>query len=304
MTSRRTIAPLLTLILLFLMLIPAQAQTTSFRLGLPNEATLKRNLVTDLATFNWTPLTAATEYRLWVFHISDNARFGTILNEIVATGNCSTTNCAYTLDNDDRAQFVKGEYAWTVEATTSGGTVEASNGPRYFKYNPESVEFVTNGGFETGKTNPWIVKKLNADRVVVDAALAYSGSAAWFFKGSVTENSTLVQSWDVAYYNIQPSDVVTLSFAYNASGSGLNGRIRVNVVYADGTTKKEIKTLPAAASYTVVTEVIELTKTVKTLKVTMLNKSLKNADKIYIDDVSLLLSGSVIRDAALAFPSN
>ena len=39
------------------------------------------------------------------------------------------------------------------------------------------------------------------------------------------------------------------------------------------------------------------------LKVTLLNKSLKGADKIYIDDVSLVLSGSTVRSTALPFPT-
>lgn len=298
MTLRRTFVSVVTLFLMAVALMPAQAQTTSFRLGLPNEVTLKRNLNTDLATFNWTPLTAATEYRLWVFHISDNARFGTVLSPTVPTTNCDATNCSYTLTSGDKALFVTGEYAWTVEATTSGGTVEAANGPRYFKYNPNPIEFVTNGGFETGKVNPWKTKKLTADRVVIDAGLAHTGSAVWFFKGSGTEASEVFQAWDVAYYNVQPSDVVTLSFAYKASGAQLNGLVRVNVVYTDGTKKKEVKTLPAQSNYVTVTEVIELTKPVKTLRVTLLNKSKKQADLIYIDDVSLVLSGSV-----LAFPT-
>jgi len=46
-----------------------------------------------------------------------------------------------------------------------------------------------------------------------------------------------------------------------------------------------------------------LTKPVKSLKVTLRNKSLKGGAKIYIDDVSLVLSGAVIRAAALPFPA-
>jgi len=302
MTSRRFTAFVLTFTLLLLALIPAQAQT-SFTLALPNEKTLKRDLVVDLPSFNWTPLAAATEYQLQVFHISGNARFGTTLDITVPTSNCTATNCAYIVTALDRLLFEKGEYAWTVEAATSGGTVEASNGPRYFSYSSEAVEFILNGGFETGKTTPWVAANLTADRVLVDAGQAYSGVNSWFFKGSTSENSSLSQLYDVTYYNIQAADVVTLSFAYKSSGPLLNGLVRVNVKYTDGTGKKEQKLLPAVADYVEVIEVIELTKPVKSLKVTLLNKSLKNTGKIYIDDVSLMLSGTAIRAAALPFPA-
>lgn len=306
MTLRRMIAPILTLLLLVAVLVPAQAQTTSFRLGLPNEATLKRNLATHLSSFNWSPLTAATSYTLYVFKISGNGRanIGDVLEVDVPTTNCATDNCAYALTAPDFAFFTLGEYAWTVEATTGAGIVEAANGPRYFKYNPNPIQFVANGGFETGKINPWTTKKLSNDRIVIDAAQAFTGSASWMFSGSGLEASSVLQMVDVAYYNIQPSDVVTLSFAYKATGASVNGIVRVNVKYTDGTATKENKPLTAVTDYTVVTEVIELTKPVASLKVTLLNKSRKNKDKIYLDDITLTLSGSVIRDSALAFPSN
>ena len=73
MSSRRFTALCLTLFVLLLTLVPAQAQT-SFTLGLPNERTLKRNLPVDLPSFNWTPLATATEYQLEVFYISGNIR--------------------------------------------------------------------------------------------------------------------------------------------------------------------------------------------------------------------------------------
>lgn len=302
MSSRRFPALCLTLLVLLLTLVPAQAQT-SFTLGLPNERTLKRNLPVDLASFNWTPLTAATAYQLQVFHISGNIRFGTTLNITVPTTNCDAANCAYGLVSGDWALFETGEYAWTVVAATSGGPVEAVNGPRYFNYSPQAVQFIANGGFESGKINPWLPKDLTRDRVLVDVAQSYSGVASWFFKGSALENSSVSQLYDVTYYNIQPADVVTLSFAYKASGPLLNGLVRVNVKYTDGTGKKEIRALPAVVDYVQVTEIIELTKPVKSLKVTLRNKSLKGGAKIYIDDVSLVLSGAVIRAAALPFPA-
>jgi len=302
MSPRRLTALLLTFILLLVTFVPAQAQT-SFTLGLPNGKTLMRNLPADLPSFNWTPLAAATSYQLQVFYISSNARFGPTLDVAVPTSACVASLCAYTLNSGDWSLFEKGQYAWTVTASTSGDPVEASNGPRYFNYNNEAVQFVTNGGFESGKTTPWVAKNLKADRVVADAGLAYSGQYSWLFKGSSSENSSLIQLYDVTYYNVQAADVVTLSFAYKATGPSLNGLVRVNVKYTDGTGKKEIKPLTTSADYVTVTEVIELTKSVKTLKITLLNKSLKQSAKIYIDDVSLILSSVAPRAAALSFPA-
>lgn len=305
MTLRRTLAPLLTLLVLLSALVPAQAQTTSFRLGLPNEATLKRNLASDLPSFNWTPLTAATSYTLYVFKISNNTRadIGDDLTISVPTANCSADNCVYALTAPDFAFFTLGEYAWTVEAATSGGTIEAANGPRYFSYNPNPIQFISNGGFETGKIAPWKTQKLSADVVLVDGAQSNSGIVSWFFKGSAIEDSSINQLVDVTYYGIDASDIVTLSFAYKASGPSVNSTVRVNVKYTDGTGGKEKKLLTVADNYVVVTEVIELAKPVASFKVTLLNKSLKAKDKVYIDDVSLILSGSVVRESAFPFPT-
>ena len=303
MSLRRFIAPLLTLILLLLTLVPAQAQT-SFTLGLPNERTIKRDLALDLPSFNWTPLAAATEYNLWVFHISGNPRFGTILDVAVPTSNCVGSACTYVLDNDDWALFETGEYSWTVEAITTGDTVEAANGPRYFSYDPSAVQFVVNGGFENGKSTPWKTSNISSDRVLVDPAHSFTGNASWLFKGKVGENSILAQTYDVSYYNINAADVLTLAFAYKTSGSGLKGFVRVNVTYTDGTKIKEQKSLSTpSASYLQVTEVIELTKPVKTLKITLNNQSSKTTSKIYIDAVTLTLSDTTLRATALPFPT-
>lgn len=312
MPMRRTAALILALVLsISVWVAPAQAQD-SFPLQYPLGNVLLRDLSTELTLLTWTPLPAATQYRVYLFYVSGNStapRFGTIIDQVVPTTNCTTTplRCFYTLTPGDMAAMERGEYAWTVEATTPSGTVEASNGAVFFNYNPDDIQFLLNGGFETG-LSPWVGVNLTADKVMVDPAVAHTGSASFLFRGSATELSKIVQRTVVGYYNIRPGDDLTLSLTYLTTGATVSTYARVTLYYSDGTPKsiQRIDLAPQAA-YTTVNTPLTINGTVRRVRVELFNRSLRKNDRVRFDDVALTLAGSAAPRSAspdlLPFPT-
>ncbi|MCU0463158.1 MAG: hypothetical protein MUF38_01170 [Anaerolineae bacterium] len=308
---RRTAALIVALILsISLWVAPAQAQD-SFPLQYPLGNVLIRDLSTELTLLTWTPLPAATQYRVYLFYVSGNStapRFGTVIDEVVPTTNCTTTplRCFYALTPSERAAMERGEYAWTVEATTPSGTVEASNGAAFFNYNPNEIQFLLNGGFETG-LSPWVGINLTADTVIVDPAIANTGSASFLFRGSATELSKIVQRAEVAYYNIRPGDDLTLSLTYLTTGATVSSYARVTMYYNDGTPQsiQRIDLAPQAA-YTTVNTSLTINGRVRRVRVELFNRSLRKNDRVRLDDIALTLAGSAAPRSAtpelLPFP--
>jgi hypothetical protein len=274
---------------LILVFVPA-AHAQSFALVSPTGDTLVRELATDLASFQWTPLAGATNYTLSVFQVSNNPRdLGTAFTQSVGTGACSATLCVYAPTGPQLAAIDRGELAWTVVAATPGGDVEAHNAPNFFSYEPNDIALLANPGFETGVLDPWKPSGLAGDKL--QATGGNGGTYGFRFKGSSTENASLKQTVNVAYYNIGAGDSLFFTADYKATSAGVQGKFQVKIDYVDSGLADDKVALNASQnpSYVTTSTTIFPDGLVKKFVVTI--KHTSPGGKFTVDNIWLVLNG-------------
>jgi hypothetical protein len=282
---------LLVIGLLIVAVTPAFAQ--SFTLLGPTGNRLVRDVDSDLVAFVWQPVAGATDYDLSLFKVSTNPRaaIGTVFTVNVPTANCNATQCFYTPTGPQYANMDTGEYAWTVVADLPSSDIEASNGPLYFSVNTASIGLLANPSFETGTLAPWAGINLSGDKLKADKGVG--GSWGFQFNGSSTENATLTQQVNVAYYGIDGNDQLGFSAQYRAPKSNVNLQFVATIVYsaASGLNKDKVKlTAVPNAAYTLASSSFTPDGPVKKVKVDIIHKSL--GGKLWVDNVQVTLAGA------------
>ena len=289
----KRILMLLLLTTLVISLVPA-VYAQGFTLVSPSGITLIREKSTQLATFTWTPLVAATSYDISVFKVSTNPRdtpLGQVFSTNVAIGSCTGVICTYTTSGPQLALIDAGQYAWTVVANTSGSDVEASNGALLFNYNPGDIELLVNGNFDTAALTPWIANNLTND--TVKAAVGVGGTYAFEFKGGVNEAASIKQKVNVNYYGITIGDELQFGFTYKANSGAINGQVIAKIVYTPASgLPADTVTLTALANtnfFTASTAVFP-DGPVKKIQVTV--RHFTASGKFTVDDIIVKLLGS------------
>lgn len=288
--------------LLFLLALLAVVAPATFAQGFtlyqPTDAVLMRDLPTDFTLLQWTALPSATNYTVSLFQVSTNPGantrgIGTVFNRNVATSACGDAGgglmiCSYFPNGADYALMARGEFAWTVVATTGSGNVEASNAPFYFSYEPNPIALVPNANFEAATLDPWKLTNKTGDKL--KAGVGTDGSTGFQFKGGAGENSQLKQKIAPNAYNIRLGDTLTFSADYTAKGA-LNGRFIVTIKYkkAAGLNPTKVN-IPVSVNPTFVnvSQNIAVQGPVKKLVVGAINNS--TGGKWVIDNVQLVLN--------------
>ncbi|MBK9124349.1 MAG: hypothetical protein IPM16_14685 [Chloroflexi bacterium] len=270
---------------------PLAGAQDSFDLISPDGSTLIRDLNVASLTFVWEPLTGATAYDISVFKVSTNVKdtpLGPVFTSSILSGSCGAT-CSYTPTGPQQALLDGGQFAWTVEASTPGGDVEASNAPILFSVNRGATEFVVNGDFDTGNLTPWIGKNLTNDSI--RAGDGIGGSYAFRFKGGVGENAQIKQKFNAAHYAISVGDSLQFNAQFYAPKPNPTATFTVKVVYTDASglaTEKFVRTVTQNGAYAPVAPLnIFPDGPVEKLQVQIKHASAKG--KVYIEEVSLML---------------
>ncbi|KXK48791.1 MAG: hypothetical protein UZ13_03544 [Chloroflexi bacterium OLB13] len=270
---------------------PLAGAQDGFDLISPDGSILIRNLNTTPLTFVWEPLTGATAYDISVFKISTNIKdtpLGPVFTSSILAGACGAT-CSYTPTSPQQALIDNGQFAWTVEATTSGGTVEAANAPILFSVTRGATEFIVNGDFETGSLTPWVGVSLTGDSV--RAGDGVGGSYGFRFKGSAAESAQIKQTIKVEYYAISVSDSLQFNAQFYAPKPNPTATFVVKVIYSDTSglpTEKFTRTITQNSAFAAIAPLnIFPDGPVKKLKVQI--KHFSVSGKVYVDDLSLVL---------------
>ncbi|HEX2619839.1 MAG TPA: hypothetical protein VHL11_06825 [Phototrophicaceae bacterium] len=172
------------------------------------------------------------------------------------------------------------------------------------------VELLINGGFELKASGggpdltPWIVKNQSSDKIKCnkdtdgdgnpDKIFAHTGDCGFRFKGSSTEDSSLIQLVPhSAFVALVAGDTLAFS-AYTLGGNNPVVRVKVQVKYTDALKDKLIVDVVSSPAYILIDGNIELASSnVRQVKVQFTNQSLSG--KTLIDDVSLLhITGSAL----------
>lgn len=292
---------MLVAVILTAALAPLAGAQDSFNLVSPDGSILIRNLNTTPLMLVWEPLTGATAYDVSVFKVSTNVKdtpLGPVFTSSVLAASCSAT-CSYTPTSGQQALIDGGQFTWTVEASTPGGTVEAANAPILFNVTREATEFIVNGDFETGSLAPWIDKNLTNDSI--RAGEGVGGSYAFRFKGSAGENSQIMQKFNVAYYAITIDDTLEFNAQFYAPKVNPTATFIVKVIYTSASglpTEKFQRFVTQNGAFEPIAPLtISPDGPVAKLKVQVKHQSVSG--KVYVDDLSLVLNAVQPRRAFL-----
>lgn len=159
------------------------------------------------------------------------------------------------------------------------------------------TELLVNGSFENaGASNKtaagWSDNKLfNAKRKCNKAGkppVAYSGQCAFMFKSQAGVSSAITQSPSAAA--ISSGDILTFSAALNGSKLAAGaGKLQAKVIYANGTKTKLSPTVPHG-TYPYTFQIDSATVTGIPTKVKVKVSVKPGGGKLFVDDVSVLLS--------------
>lgn len=158
------------------------------------------------------------------------------------------------------------------------------------------AEMVRNSGFEAKSSGssailaPWTVKEGHRDVVSCNRprkTLARSGDCAFLFRGSLDKTAKLIQQIDLTHRSFLAGDTLNLSLYVSASNPTASGKIRLRVVYGDGTTAKRLShhIMPTTGYQQVNFPYTLTSSSVVSIRIWVMNTS--PSGKLYIDDVSL-----------------
>jgi predicted outer membrane repeat protein len=169
------------------------------------------------------------------------------------------------------------------------------------------VELISNGGFEAKaqgqpETLGWNVKSPKGDKVKCNKAqklVSRTGECAFKFKGSEQENTKLIQKLTPTNVKFFNGDQLIFRSYVKAINPTTAGKIKVVVRYTDSTPKGKIQLmLIQTSAYTEYKgSYVVLSPNVQKIKVLIGHNS--TSGKAYIDDVSLVKTLLISRDADL-----
>lgn len=160
------------------------------------------------------------------------------------------------------------------------------------------IELLTNGDFEVASNASekiplnWTQKFAFRDkRKCAKYELVYTGECAYMFKGSVNENSKLMQMVNLSAVTVTTGNSLNLSGFYLAKGN-VSGRVKVRVKYVNTTLQKGKITLNITAESPAYSVFVGLQPLVlagepQTIKVQLQNKG--TSGKLIFDRLGLQL---------------
>jgi hypothetical protein len=171
------------------------------------------------------------------------------------------------------------------------------------------IDLLTNAGFESKNASgspemtPWKTRGSYGDAIWCNKPnklLAHTGDCAFVFKGKNQEYSKLYQDVDLSNATFSAGDNLTLSLYISATNPAADVRIKLRVIYHDGTPPSEAFNLVTQTQgYTQVANSLTLASgNIKRIRLVVLNRSKKG--KVYLDDLNLLKDTS--RYALLPLP--
>lgn len=300
------------------------AQPRNFNLLTPTNDALIRN-PDNFGGLTWRDNLDADTFNLSVIQVSSNTRLGSIINltgltyQSDADGlTCDTTTgiCTYTPTSAEADLMVTGTYAWTVVATSPGGTQrEARNAAGKFVVRTNDIPLLVNGSFEEQGAAPkraanWDVLSgfLQKDRRVCYPATgtAQDGLCIWRAVSSVDKNVTLGQKFADPVGLIAGDSLVLSGFAQT---NALVGKVQIKVTIryvnpATAPTNSTI-TIPTGTSVGYIDlpdATVNIAGPVSEIRVTILNRA--RGGNVFLDNVTLTLLGSNSRRDPSPLPSS
>ncbi len=155
----------------------------------------------------------------------------------------------------------------------------------------QPVQLIVNPGMDSPIPNRvgWQVNHKPTTRK--DDRMRYDADLSVFlFKGGEGENSKLKQTIRPVMLSFQTGDYLNLSMSYRKKGPQPNLRVKVNVIYRDGTPRStEVVNLTEFVnSYRSLSHSIQLTSSaVNSIVVSFIHKSPNKKSKLFIDSVEL-----------------
>lgn len=173
-------------------------------------------------------------------------------------------------------------------------------------------ELTDNGGFEqpgmtNGEAAEWQVKNATKDKRKCDKPgkdYSHSGACAFLFKGSVGENSQVVQK--LTGLALQPGDMLSVNAWVSGKSAVAGGQVSVKIKYSDDTKGKFSLDVPTStyAYQQISAAPFAVEKAVATIKLAVRNRS--TSGSFLIDNVSMVhspVNGFVGADGLLALPT-
>lgn len=270
----------------------------------------------DLTTVTWRDNRDADTFELVVINVSDNTRYGSVIN---ATGltyevdadrlDCSYEDklCVYTLSAGEQSNFSQGTYTWAVTAVSpGGGRTESRNSPQVFFMNYGDIELLLNGDFEADLDNNtvpdgWTLSNPTADRIKCGLG-ANTGACFFRLTGTPGVSSSLKQTI-LNNFNIGAGDMLDVNGFYQQTDLPTNGfKLKVKVKYDDGsapTTQTFLAPAGTGVGYAAMpTLTLGVGSPVK--KIIIMLTMQGSLGRIDLDSFSVTLSGSSPRRSAPA----
>jgi M6 family metalloprotease-like protein len=201
--------------------------------------------------------------------------------------------------NDGLSQSVTNttDGAWVVGETFAGPNFmvsivgETGDGFQVSVTFDES-NLVMNGSMESnanGIPDGWAGKGLAGDKVrcnTADRAVSQSQNCAFVFKGSEGEKSSISQSVNLMNRAFVVGNTLTFAGFANASSAATKAKVKLIVLYADGTKDKKSVNLSQTSGYQLFNGTLTLTQsTITEIKIQVQNKSA--GGKLFVDSLSL-----------------
>lgn len=155
----------------------------------------------------------------------------------------------------------------------------------------QPVQLLVNPGMDNPVPNPvgWQVNHKPATRK--DDRMRYDADLGVFmFKGGEGENSKLKQTIRPAMLAFQTGDNLNLSLSYRKAGPQPNLRVKVDVIYGDGTPRSTVvvNLTEFVNSYRSISHSVQLASpAVNSIVVSIIHKSPNKKSKVFIDSAEL-----------------